>query len=136
MDLILKIVVGVLAGILSSMGLGAGTVLILYLMLFTQTEQIVAQGMNLLFFLPIASLSIYLHMKNKLIEQKKTSYKISGIGVIGALAGCFAANSLAGNYLTKAFAVFLFLLGIKDLFAKRPKEDDCSNTQKPASGKA
>lgn len=119
MDILLRIVIGVLAGILSSMGLGAGTVLILYLMLFTDTQQIVAQGMNLLFFIPIASLSIYLHVKNKLIEEKKTSFKISSIGVIGALGGCFAATSLEGNYLTKAFAVFLLCIGLKDLFAKR-----------------
>lgn len=132
-DFFIKMGIGVLAGILSSMGLGAGTVLILYLVLFTQTEQIVAQGMNLLFFVPIATLSICLHIKNNLITDKKTSFKISAVACIGAIIGCFVATKLSAEWLGKAFAVFLFFIGLKDLFAKReptPCETDESKKKK------
>ena len=42
---------GLFSGILGSMGLGGGGILIIYLSLFTATEQLKAQGINLIFFI-------------------------------------------------------------------------------------
>jgi uncharacterized membrane protein YfcA len=59
--------VGLASAILSSMGLGGGGVLLVYLTGFTSLSQINAQGINLIFFIPIAFVSCVLHLKNKLI---------------------------------------------------------------------
>ena len=61
-----------LTGIFASMGLGGGMVLIVYLTVFAGFSQIAAQGINLVFFIPIAIISLVLHTKNKLVEWKKT----------------------------------------------------------------
>lgn len=60
-----------LTGIFASMGLGGGMVLIVYLTVFAGFSQLVAQGINLVFFIPIAIISLVLHTKNKLVEWKK-----------------------------------------------------------------
>ena len=43
---------GIASGILGSLGLGVGSVLILYLTIFLHMEQAQAQGINLVFFVP------------------------------------------------------------------------------------
>ena len=66
----MNILVGILTGATASMGLGGGFILLVYLSVFTEIPQDIAQGINLLFFLPIALLSLIIHIKNKLTDLK------------------------------------------------------------------
>ena len=54
---IAALLAGLMSGIIGGMGLGGGAVLIIYLTIFQGVEQLQAQGINLLFFIPIASLA-------------------------------------------------------------------------------
>ena len=47
----MNIIIGLLSGAAASMGFGGGFVLIIYLTVFLNIDQITAQGVNLLFFL-------------------------------------------------------------------------------------
>ena len=109
--------VSFLSSVISSMGLGGGGILILYLTLFKDTEQLKAQGINLIFFIPSAITAIILHSKNKLIEWNRTLFIVLG-GVFGVIAGTFLASFLSSDILSKLFAVFLFAIGIRELFDK------------------
>ncbi|MBE6879450.1 MAG: sulfite exporter TauE/SafE family protein [Ruminococcaceae bacterium] len=120
----MNIIVGLLSGVAASMGLGGGFVLLIYLSLFTNTNQAIAQGVNILFFLPIALLSVCIHLKNKLIDVK-TVIKYSITGLIGAAAGSLLSVYLDTEILRKLFAVFLILIGLRELFTKK-----ASNTKK------
>ena len=62
---ILALLAGLLSGIIGAMGLGGGAVLIIYLSLFTETEQLTAQGINLLFFIPTALLAVIIYAIKK-----------------------------------------------------------------------
>ena len=53
------------AGFVSSLGLGGGGILVLYLTVFQGMNQTEAGGINLLFFLPVAAVSIAIHLKNR-----------------------------------------------------------------------
>ena len=66
----MNIIIGLLSGAAASMGFGGGFVLIIYLTVFLNIDQITAQGVNLLFFLPVALVSIIIHQKNRLIKWK------------------------------------------------------------------
>ncbi|MDE7100907.1 MAG: hypothetical protein K2O05_03535, partial [Anaeroplasmataceae bacterium] len=68
--MIIELIVGLLAGVTASMGLGGGFILMIYLTTIAGIDQIDAQGINLIFFLPIALISIIMHIKNKLIDKK------------------------------------------------------------------
>ena len=108
---------GLFSGILGSMGLGGGGVLILYLALFTSTPQLTAQGINLLFFIPIGVLSVIIYSFKKQIKWKIV-FKISLFGVIGAVAGFYLARLLGGGITGKIFGGFLIIMGIIQLFKK------------------
>lgn len=78
----MNILVGILTGATASMGLGGGFILLVYLSVFTEIPQDIAQGINLLFFLPIALLSLVIHIKNKLTDLKLVGkYLILGLPV-------------------------------------------------------
>lgn len=117
---ITDIIASVIAAVISSMGLGGGGVLILYLTLFRDTEQLTAQGLNLLFFIPCSITSLIVYSKNKMIKYKELIYIVSG-GIIGVFLGRFLLKSINPYYLKIAFAVFLITVGIFTVFSKKEK---------------
>mgnify|MGYP000463464410 CR=1 FL=1 len=60
---------GLLTGILSSWGVGGGTLLLLCMTLFFGVEQRTAQAINLLYFLPTAGISLFAHRKNGYLDK-------------------------------------------------------------------
>ena len=104
-------------GIFASLGVGGGMILIIYLTVFAGFDQLAAQGINLVYFIPIAALSVFLHSRNHLIEWKKIIPSVI-TGVIFAALGTFAAKYIGSPGLKKIFAVFILIIGIKELFSK------------------
>lgn len=117
MNIITIYLIAFFTGIFASMGLGGGMILIIYLTVFTQTSQLMAQGINLIFFIPIAILSLIIHTKNKLIAWKKIVPAIL-CGTISAILGSLLATKLGSDTLRKLFAIFILITGIKEIFAK------------------
>ncbi len=111
---------GLLSGVIGAMGLGGGAVLIIYLTLFAETEQMKAQGINLLFFIPIAIVAVLIYTKKKQIKWK-TVIKISICGIFGTIVGWYLADFLGADMISKIFGGFLVLLGIKEFFTKKTK---------------
>ena len=102
-------------GIFAAMGVGGGMILILYLSFFAGYDQIAAQGINLLYFIPIAALAVIIHTKNKLIEWKKILPSLV-IGSITAVLGAVSADYLGSDVLRKIFGGFIIIIGIKEFF--------------------
>ena len=98
-----------LTGIFASMGLGGGMVLIVYLTVFAGFSQLVAQGINLVF-----------HTKNKLVEWKKAVPAVLW-GTAAVIISAWLANRIEQSLLSKAFGIFLILMGLKELFFKSEK---------------
>lgn len=109
-----------LTGIFASMGLGGGMVLIVYLTVFAGFSQLSAQGINLVFFIPIAIISLVLHTKNKLVEWKKAVPAVLW-GTAAVIISAWLANRIEQSLLSKAFGIFLILMGLKELFFKSEK---------------
>lgn len=103
-----------LASALGSMGLGGGSLLMLYLVLFTQVPQEEAQALNLLLFLPTAALAVLLHRKNKLLRSDILK-KYLPSGIVGSILGSFLCGSLQSDLLRKIFGLFLLLMGLQEL---------------------
>ena len=124
---ITALLAGLFSGILGAMGLGGGAVLVIYLALFTDTEQLTAQGINLLFFIPIATVSVIIYSVKKQIQWKTTS-KIAVWGLLGAAAGLFLTDYLGGSITSKIFGGLLVFLGVLEIFKKNSK--NVANSQK------
>lgn len=117
-----------LTGVFASLGVGGGMILIIYLTVFGGFDQLAAQGINLIYFIPIAILSVLIHSKNNLIEWKKIIPSII-IGVIFAAGGTYAAEHIGSPALKKFFAVFILLIGIKELLYKPNSANGSSDKQ-------
>ena len=111
MEIFLLILFGAIAGVLGGMGMGGGTLLIPLLTIFLNIDQHVAQGINLLVFLPMAIVALIFHFKNKLVEIKKTWVMII-CAVASSIGGSFLSFSLKSEQLRIYFAIFLIVLGI------------------------
>ncbi len=120
MNFLVIAVVSFITGIFASLGLGGGMVLIIYLTVFAQMPQLSAQGINLIFFIPIALLSLYYHNKNHLIEWKKI-VPILITGTIFVIVFSIIANKTDNEILQKLFGGFVIIAGLKEMFSKKKK---------------
>lgn len=118
--MIVTLIVGFLSGIAAAMGLGGGFVLLIYLTAVSNINQLNAQGINLLFFLPIAILSVILHQKNNLIDKRPLPFTI-GFGTVGVIIGALVAFYFPVSWLSKVFAVLVLIVGLKEIFHKKRK---------------
>lgn len=111
---------GLLSGIIGAMGLGGGAVLIIYLAVFTDTPQLKAQGINLLFFLPVGLIAVIIYAVKKKIRWKTVLPMAAG-GILGAVVGLFLTDTLGGDLTAKIFGGLLIILGVKEIFTKKNK---------------
>ena len=110
---IAALLAGLFSGIIGAMGLGGGAVLIIYLAVFTNTSQLKAQGINLLFFIPIAVVAVIIYAYKKQIKWKTVIPLCIG-GILGAIAGIMLTSFIGSHLLPKFFGGFLCVLGIKE----------------------
>ena len=106
---------GLIAGIISGLGMGGGTILILLLTTFQGMEQHIAQATNLIFFVPTSIAAIIIHLKNKNID-KKVAMVVGFLGIIGAIIGAIVANNIDSKNLKKYFSIFILLIAIREIY--------------------
>lgn len=121
-------VVGIVTGAIASMGLGGGFVLLIWLTLFMDMPQRAAQGINLLFFLPIAVISVIMHLRAGLIDKKLVMSLVPG-GIIGAVLGTLGSQLVGNELLRKLYALFLLAFGLRELFRKAPGSEKKSHNK-------
>lgn len=114
---IAEIIIGFAAGFAGGLGVGGGGILLLYLTAFAKTEQLAAQGINLLFFWPCAAAALFAHAKNGFIKWKNAFASLL-FGIPGVFMGFFIAKSVDKTLLRGAFALLLLFIGIKELLKK------------------
>ncbi|MBQ9297624.1 MAG: sulfite exporter TauE/SafE family protein [Clostridia bacterium] len=106
---------GILAGSISSLGLGGGTILILVLSNIIGLEQHIAQATNLIFYIPTAIFAIIVNWKQHLIKKQVIIGVLIG-GVIGAIIGSKIAVNIDVHTLKKFFGFFLAFIAVIELF--------------------
>ncbi|HCT65258.1 MAG TPA: sulfite exporter TauE/SafE family protein [Lachnospiraceae bacterium] len=111
------VIIGLLSGIISGMGIGGGAVLIPALCFFMNVGQQQAQSINLLFFIPTAVVAIIKHKKEGNIDFSLVKPVII-FGIVGAVVGSLIAVNMDGNILRKLFGGFLLFMGIWEIFKK------------------
>lgn len=110
------------AGLLGSMGMGGGGILVIFLALFTSLPQATAQGINLLFFIPIGLLSVIMYQKKHLIKWRVV-IPFAAVGVFASMLGAFVSNNIEDIWLKRGFGVLLLIMGVKELFSKNKEKE-------------
>ncbi len=125
MEFVKNAAVGAVTGIVTGLGIGGGTLLILYLTLFGGVSQLSAQGINLLYFLPTAGSALVAHIKNKLVVWRAVIF--AGItGVLATIAAAIFAARVDMGILRRIFGGFLLFVGVSELFRKGGAKKDNS----------
>ena len=112
----IEVFTGIISGIVSGLGMGGGTILILIFTIFLNIEQHIAQATNLIFFIPTAIIAIYINKKQKLLDMK-TGMIIGISGIFGAVIGSIISNKLDSQNLTRYFGIFLVIITIHEIYS-------------------
>ncbi len=116
----LAIAAGILLGILSGLGTGGGSLLILWLTLVIGTDPQEARLINLMFFIPSALVACLFRW-----HQGSLPFKKILPGVIAGCAGAFAFSLLSryldAAWLKRLFGLLLLFTGLREV-AYRPQK--------------
>ena len=110
----LAILFGFIAGMVTGLGMGGGTILILLLSVFMGLEQHIAQATNLVFFIPTSIIAILTNIKQKNIDFKN-GIPIAIFGIAGAIIGAIISTKLDVKDLKRYFGIFLALIAIWEI---------------------
>lgn len=108
------ILIGIISGIVTGLGMGGGSILILFLTIFMNVAQHTSQAANLIFFIPTSISAIYVYIKNKNVDSK-IGLKLLYTVIIGAIVGSYLTKFIDSSSLKKYFGLFILAVGILDI---------------------
>lgn len=117
MSFAVQLLIGLACGVLSGCGIGGGTFLLLYMTCIADVPQSIAQGINLLYFIPTSGASVFSHVKNRLIDLNGFWW-CAVPGALAALSSALFATSIEMSLLKKLFGGFLIAAGIRQLLKR------------------
>ncbi|MPM99027.1 hypothetical protein SDC9_146217 [bioreactor metagenome] len=118
-EVLVYLMIGIVAGILSGLfGIGGGVIIIPALMFLEGFSQLKAQGTSLVALLPPVGILAFLEYYKRGYTDLYAGIIICLAMVIGAKFGAQFANSLPLEVLRKSFGIFVILVGIKTFFGK------------------
>ena len=113
-------IVGTALGFLAGLGVGGGSLLMLWLTLVLETPQATAQAMNLMFFIPSALVATLMRKEQGTLQLRP---------ILPAMLAAVAASSLCTvllqgtdtDLMRKLFGVLLLGTGLRELFYRDRK---------------
>ncbi len=109
-----KWLMGTVLGFLTGLGIGGGSLLMLYLTLWLQMDPVTARGINLLFFLPSALIACFFRRKQGSLDLRKLLPAMAA-GCAAAVLGVFLSSRIHTGILKKLFGGLLLTTGFKEL---------------------
>lgn len=121
MSFFITVCISASLGLLSGLGIGGGSLLILWLTLVVHTDYTTAKYINLLFFLPPALISTVVHLFRKELSIKKV-LPAALAGGASAVLFTILSNSWNVDILKKIFGVLLLLTAWRELRYKNKQQ--------------
>lgn len=113
----LDFIVGFAVSVLSGLGIGGGGLLVIWLVLYCGTEQLTAQGINLVYFLFSSTAAMVVHLMRRRLNFKLIAF-LALCGSVGAIIGSLLAKNTSPELIRKCFGTLLIGSGIWTLFKK------------------
>ena len=114
---VVTLLVGTALGFLTGLGVGGGSLLMVWLTAVLGVEAATARSINLLFFLPGAAVAIFFRKRQGKIQWRNI--------LPPALAGCIAAavcssfsTAVENSWLQKIFGGILIIAGLREVLWK------------------
>ena len=112
--------VGTVLGFLSGIGVGGGSLLVLWLTVIGNMPPETARTINLLFFLPAGLIASFFRLRQGSFKPKQILPAII-TGCIFAVLFSWLSSKLDTEILKKLFGGLLIVAGLRELFYKRKK---------------
>lgn len=109
--------VSAVLGFLAGLGVGGGSLLVLWLTLVVGMEHPYARILNLLFFIPAAVISSLFRWKQGSLNYKKV-FPAVVVGCLAAALFSWLSHYLELSFLKKLFGGLLLITGIREIFYK------------------
>lgn len=107
--------VGVILGFLSGLGVGGGSLLILWLTLILHMDRESARSINLMFFIPSAVIATIFRWHQGSVRFRKILPAVVA-GCISAAVFSFISKYADISLLKKLFGILLVFTGMRELF--------------------
>lgn len=114
------ILAGVILGYLAALGVGGGSLLILWLTLVLGMDSGTASTINLMFFITAAGAVSIFRWRNGALHFKKILPAIIAGSICAALIS-LVARQIDGDLIRKLFGILLLIIGLRELFY-RPRK--------------
>ena len=111
------LMVGTAMGFLTGLGIGGGSLLILWLTMVVGMDTATARAINLLFFLPSAVIACFFRWRQGLIPWKKI-FPAMLAGAVSAALFSWLGTRLDVALLKKLFGGLLIIIGLREIFYK------------------
>ena len=112
--------IGAVLGFLSGLGVGGGSLLMLWLTLILGIDHSIARNINLLFFLPTAAIASFFRWKQGALDLKKVLPAIVAACISAALFA-WLSRRIDITLIKKSFGALLLLTGIREILY-RPRK--------------
>ena len=111
----LALPVAIVLGFLAGLGVGGGSLLMLWLTSVVNMDYAGARTVNLLFFLPTAVITTLFHKKQGSVDIRKVLPAII-CACIAAAIFSYISRHMDTHLLKKLFGGILILIGLRELF--------------------
>ena len=108
-------IVGTTLGVLAGLGIGGGSLLILWLTLIVGMPQYTAAGINLLFFIPSAIIASLFRWKQGVLDIKRILPAMIAACISAGLF-CVLRRYIPTGIIKKIFGGLLLLTGLREIF--------------------
>ena len=110
------ILISIISCLLAGMGMGGGSLFIIFGLLFLDTPQKELQGLNLIMFIASGLSATITNFKNKIID-KKIAKKILPCLIVGSIIGVYIASKIKEDNLRKYFLGFITIIGLYEIIS-------------------
>lgn len=131
---LLNALAAVIFSALSSMGVGGGSLLLVYLTELRGMEQEIARGVNLVCFLVSGLGALPFYLRLGLLSDPKRVGRLLLPGVLFAILGVAIAARLDSGLVRKIFGGFLVLAALLSLFSKKDGREKTAPAEKLSGG--
>lgn len=114
------LIVGTVLGFLSGLGIGGGSLLIVWLTMVLHADPLTARSINLLFFVPSALIACALRIKGGNLKIKPLLPAILA-GCVAAACFSWVSTKLDVQILKKLFGIVLLAAGAREVFYRDRK---------------
>lgn len=119
MNVILFIVIGLVAGVLSGIfGIGGGIIIVPALIYLCGFSQLKAQGTSLAILLPPVGIVAFIEYYKKGQVNLQAGVLICLFVVIGSVFGAKIANNIPLSILRTGFGILMILISLKIIFSR------------------